>query len=474
MSERVSDEILHLAESGAGLIVPFGALPWACVGIPGAQVSMRRYIFTSLLIAGVASAIVLGLYFLGAFAAPTAWIDSTYRQRGIFDTGEVVRVQWLEILMILVGSVGVAWAVIDVSQVARKILVYGAISIVVFGISPTLAVYNILFEPFSSLTVVLLSAVGGFVYAGTEKGMRKRVLESVLGIRVTHATFDKLMDAKDPPDFGGAVRDVTVLTCRLFNHAELREKLEPAELLKMSNLFLRSVSNFLMSRGAYLDESGPELVRVFFGMLEPSDDHADRACRAALELRSRLKSLSHECEARWFKKLEYGVGISSGPMTVGVYGSKQHFFFSGVGAETDFSRRLAHANWRYRSDLLIGPSTYPLVKDQFEFRPMEMFYDPEADLMTEVYQLLDTTEALSEEDGGRRDLFWQGVILLREKKFDEALDHLSRSRLPGIEDGPVEYFIVRAQEGLSSPTAQESENLRKLTDDGHARLISLM
>ncbi len=44
------------------------------------------------------------------------------------------------------------------------------------------------------------------------------------------------------------------------------------------------------------------------------------------------------------------------------------------------------------SDLLIGPSTYPLVKDQFEFRPMEMFYDPEADLMTEVYQLLDTTE----------------------------------------------------------------------------------
>lgn len=466
--------ILSLAESEAGLIVLFGALPWASVKIPGAQVSMRRYIFTSLVIAGVASVIVLGLYFLGAFSAPTAWIDHVYRQRGIFGPDEVTRVQWLEILTIFLGAVAVAWAVIDVSQVAQKILVYGAISIVVFGISPTLAVYNILFEPFSSLTAILLSAAGGFVYAGTEKGMRKRVLESVLGIRVTHATFNRLMDAEDPPDFSGAVRDVTVLTCRLFNHAELRESLEPAELLKMSNLFLRSVSTFLMSRGAYLDESGPELVRVFFGMLEPSGDHADQASRAALELRSRLKNLSHECEGRWFKKLEYGVGISSGPMTVGVYGSKQHFFFSGVGAETDFSRRLAHANWRYGSDLLIGPSTYPLVKDQFEFRPMEMFYDPEAGLMTEVYQLLDTTEGMSEADSARRDLFWQGVILLREKKFDEALDHLSRSRIPGVEDGPVEYFICRAQEGLSTPQVQDSENLRKLTDEGHARLISLM
>ena len=345
---------------------------------------------------------------------------------------------------------------------------------VVFGVSPTLAGYNVFFEPFSSLTAVLLAAAGGFVFAGTEKGMRKRVLENVLGIRVTHATFDRLMDAEAPPDFGGAVREVTVLTCRLFNHGELREKLEPPELLKMSNLFLRSVSTFLMSRGAYLDESGPELVRVFFGMVEPADDHAEQACRSALELRARLKNLSQECESRWFQKLQYGVGISSGPMTVGVYGSKQHYFFSGIGAETDFSRRLAHANWRYGSDLLVGPATFPQVKDLFEFRPMEMFFDPEADLMTEVYQLLDTTEGLSEADRARRDLFWQGIILLRERKFDQALDHLSRSRLPGIEDGPAEYFIARAQEGVSAPTAQESENLRKLTEEGHARLISLM
>lgn len=435
---------------------------------------MKRYIYTSLVIAGGAIVVVLTLYFFGAFAAMTGWLDEIYRQRGIFDSGIVLRLRWLEVLAVVLGAAGVAWAVIDVSQVAQKILVFGAISAVVFGISPTLAVYNFLFEPFSSLTAMLLAAAGGFVYSGTEKGMRKRVLENVLGIRVTHGTFNRLMDADEPPNFGGAVRNVSVLTCRLFNHAELREKLEPAELLKMSNLFLRSVSTFLMSRGAYLDESGPELVRVFFGMLEPSDDHADQACRAALELRSRLKNLSQECEARWFRKLEYGVGISSGPMTVGVYGSKQHFFFSGIGAETDFSRRLAHANRRYGSDLLIGPSTYPLVKDHFEFRPMEMFYDPEADLMTEVYQLLDTTEALSESDGVRRDLFWQGIILLRERRFEEALDHLSRSRLPGVEDGPVDYFIARAQEGVSAPAAQESENLRKLTEEGHARLISLM
>ncbi|MEX2579748.1 MAG: adenylate/guanylate cyclase domain-containing protein [Verrucomicrobiales bacterium] len=435
---------------------------------------MKRYVLTSVGIAAAAIVVVLALYFLGAFAAPASWLEEVYALRGIFEDAPVARVKWLEVVVVVFGSLGVAWCVVDVSQVSQKIFVFCAVSLIVFGISPTLALYNVLFEPFAPLTAVLLAAAGGFVFAGTEKGMRKRVLEGVLGIRVTHSTFDKLMEANEPPDFSGSVRDVTVLTCRLFNHEELRERLEPAELLKMSNLFLRSVSNFLMSRGAYLDESGPELVRVYFGMLEPSENHAEQACRAALELRSRLRNLSQECETRWFQKLGYGVGISSGPMTAGVYGSRQHFFFSGTGAETDYSRRLAHANRRYGSDLLIGPDTYTLVKESFEVRPMEMFYDPETDAMSEIYQLLAPADAFGEVDRARRDLFWQGVVFLREKRFEEALDHLSRARLSGAEDGPADFFIARAQEGVSAPGTGASAKSHKLTEEGHARLIRLM
>lgn len=435
---------------------------------------MRRYLLTALAIGSAVTLVILILHFAGAFTAMVTWLGHVYSSRGLFGGNELTRITWLEIPVIAAGSLWMAWSVIDVSRPGQKITVALSIALVVFGLSPTLAFYGYLFDPFSSLAAVTLAAVASLAYAGTEKGMRKRILEEVLGNRVSARIFHQLLEAPEQPDFQGASREVTVLTCRLLNHAGLQESLQPSELMKMSNLFIRSASTFLMSKGAYLDESNPELVRVSFGMLSPVDDHAAQACRAALELRSRLRNLSQECETRWFHPLRYGVGISSGRVTVGVYGSPEHFFFSGVGCNIDYSRRIAQANLRYGSDLLIGPETYHIVREAFEVRPMEMFYDPGANLMTEIYQLLAGRESFSDEERARRDLFWQGIIYLREKNYEAALDHFSRSRLPGSEDDPVAYYIGKSQEGVASPETSSSRLTRELTAEGHARLISMM
>jgi len=403
-----------------------------------------------------------------------SWLNGVYTKWGLFGTDDVARVRWLEILTVISASLGVAWGVIDVSRLSQKILVVVSIALVTVALSPTLAFYGWLIDPFAPLTAVLLSAVAAFVYSRTEKGMRKRILEDVLAARVSRRTFEELLQAPTLPEFQGMIREVSILTCRFFNHAELQEKLDPGELLKMSNLFIRSASTFLISKGAYLDESSPELVRASFGMLGRTGDHADQACRAALELRARLRNLSQECESRWFLPLHFGVGLSSGPVTVGVYGPPQHSFFSGIGAETDFSRRLAHANARYGSDLLIGPATYRLVQENFEVRPMEMFYDPASNSMTEIYQLLARKEGFSDEDRLRRDLFWQGMILMRERNFEGALDCFSRSRSPGADDPPVAFYIGRAQEGVAEPEVRRSRLTREFTEEGHARLISML
>lgn len=431
---------------------------------------MRRYVLTFLTIGGGVSFLVLVLFFSGLFEPMTEWLRSKWVSQGLLSAEEPLRLKWLEGLTIIALAGGVAWCVIDVTSPSQKVLVIFGTVLLVLGISPTMALHQVLFDPFSSLAAVALSAVAAFFYSGTEKGMRKRVLETLIGRRVSHRTFNELLEAEEPPDFGGVSHEVTVVTCRLFNHGEMQARLKPADLVKMSNLFLRSVSTFLTARGAYLDESGPELVRGYFGMLKPSPTHAQEACRAALELRSRLRNLSQECETRWFQGLSYGVGISSGPMTIGVYGADEHFFFSGIGAETDYSRRLAHANARYGSDLLIGPATYRLVHTDFEVRPMEMFFDPESNLMTEIYQLLAPSGTFTDAEREKRDLFWKGVIFLREERYEEALDHLSRARSSGFDDGPLDFFLSRAQDGIS----EEGGPGAQTAPAKHARLINLM
>jgi class 3 adenylate cyclase len=376
--------------------------------------------------------------------------------------------------MIVAAAVGTAWCVIDIPHIGNKVLVLLTAVGVILGLSPTLAVYGILFVPFSAIAAALLSGVCGLAYAGTEHGMRKRVLQRVLGARVSRDKFAALLNAKRPPRLEGGSREATVLTCRVFNHAQLREKMEPVDLLAMTNMFLRNTADFLMSRGGYLDESSPDCVRVFFGLLQESPDHVERACLTAMELRTRLSNLNDECENRWFQRFDLGVAITTGPLSVGVYGSPSHYYLSGVGGETDFSRRLSRVNLRYGSEVVLSSAAQRKVKDVIEVRPLEMIYDPEENVMNEVYELLCRKEDMNDEARARRDAYWQGVIHYRAGTFEQALAELNRAEVPGKEDGPLAFYKDLVQRRLSQDEPEPLEHSHELTDQGHARLLGTL
>jgi len=123
---------------------------------------------------------------------------------------------------------------------------------------------------------------------------------------------------------------------------------------------------------------------------------------------------------------------------------------------------------------LISPRCHQLVKQAVEVRPMEMIYDPERNLMSEVYQLLALAGDLSDEERARRDAFWQGVILYRSGKCDEALARFSEAGIPGKEDGPLRFYIDRCQSRLTGADDPRPEGTHEVTDRGHARLLNMM
>lgn len=419
----------------------------------------------------LAALAVLALYFLGIYEPAGAWLDNIYQSRGVYpDNTTPERIAWAEITTIPLISIWICWCLSDLSQMSQKIIILFVFILVIFGISPCLALYGIFYEPFSSVSGVILGSLAAISFTGSELGRRKRTLQTVLGRRVSRKTFNDLMEAQRPPVFEGHTTDTTVLTCRLFNRAELAEEMAPADFLRMANLFRRMISGFLAAYGAYLDEAGPEIIRAWFGILRSDPNHPGKAVQAALEMRLALKTLNQECKSRWNRELRIGVGISSGEVVAGIYGSKQHFFLSAIGPEVDFSRRLSKANLRYNSDILIGPKTFKLVEDMVEVRPMEMFYDPESGSMTEIYQLLALTADFGENNRQLRQHYWDGVILFREGKYSEAIESFSKARVPGRDDGPLEFFIRQAQEKLSE-TRSESEAKSQLTGEGHSRLL---
>lgn len=429
---------------------------------------MRRYMFITLGIGAAAALFTLALYFLGAFEPANVFLDRIYQGNGFYPTDTpVVRLKWLEVLIIVSLSIWISWCLADLNQAGQKIIVLGVFFFIVLGISPTLALYGRFYDPFSSLSALILSASAAIVFSGTELGRRKRILETVLGRRISRGLFSKLMEAPSSPVFSGEKREVSVLTCRIVNRAELAGGMKPSDFLRLTNLFRRTVSHFLISRGAYLDEAGPELIRAYFGLIPRDSDHSVSACRAALRLRQKFRPIQDECRTRWSHVPVLGIGVSSSEVVNGVYGSKEHFFLSAIGPAADFSRRLSRGGALYGAELCIGPETYRLANGAVEVRPLDLFYDPETNSMMEIYQLLDTREGLGADARELRDQFWEGVIHYRKENYAGAIEAFGKARVPGTEDGPVDYFIGKCREKLEAASGKEES----LPGEGYSRLL---
>lgn len=318
-------------------------------------------------------------------------------------------------------------------------------------LSPTLAFNGLLFEPFSGMAAAVAAGLLGVAISGTEKGSRQHMLRRFFVGRISEPTFGRLVAAREPPKLTGR-RDLTVLTCRVLNYAELGSQLEPNDMEKLSSSFLKAVAEFLVSKGGYLDSCNEEGVRVLFGFPLDDEQHAVAACRVAVELNQRLANLAKEMDDRWHKKAVLGTALASGEMTCGLFGFSEFQFYGAVGEPLEFSQRLCSINAVYGSHVLLSSRTFSLAKDAIEVRPMEMVFAPKMNQVSEVYELLAEKGALSEDASKARDAFWQGVVQLRKADYKQALESFKRAHLDGSEDPPLQFFIERAEAGLNGGT----------------------
>jgi adenylate cyclase len=397
-----------------------------------------RYFRATLVIGVISALLVLLLDWAGLIR--TLEVTARTLLAGFAPTS--VEAGWgVQVASVVVFALAAAWTTIDIGRPVLKTVVALAAVILLCTGSVVLALYGVYFAPFKSILAVAISFFIGLGYGRSDAGARKRVLQRLFGARIAKRKFIELVDADTPLDFAGAEQNGTVVVCEIHNHVELIETLEPADYVAMTNLYLQAASDFLVESGGYLDECGGESLRVVFGAPLPDATHAGAACRAALELIGRLEELNKEIDARWQKRLDYRVGVNSGPMIVAAYGGARLGSFSVAGPAVEFARRLCAACANYGCRILMGPETFELAGAGFELRPIEMLKRADKRRI-ELYELLAAKHGLSPERARSRDHFWKGVIYFRERKWDQALEEFGRARVPGIPDAVLDHYVL--------------------------------
>ncbi len=338
----------------------------------------------------------------------------------------------------------IAWTTVDVSRPVGKALVAGATAFLLLSGAIVLALYGQFISPYQAVLAVILSFTIGAFYGGSESGARKKILQRLFGHRLSSKEFHRLVDSDVPLSFAGVDQEATVLVCEVHNHVELTESLEPDEYVAITNLYLKTASDYLVDVGGYLDECNGESLRVVFGAPLAREDHAAAACKAALELANRIDAVNRECDTRWHQRLDFRVGITSGAMIGGAYGGSRLGAFSVAGPNVEFARRLCAACANYGCRILIGPNTLADARDEFEARPIDLIRR-ENNERIELYELLAPKGTLSPEGVKNRDHFWRGAIYYREQNWGAALAEFEKARTRGLPDPALDNFILRAE-----------------------------
>ncbi len=89
--------------------------------------------------------------------------------------------------------------------------------------------------------------------------------------------------------------------------------------------------------------------------------------------------------------------------------------------------------------------TFDLASNTIVARPIDFVSGVNSQDRLEIYEPLWLAAEANPEDIARRDSFWSGVVLYREKRWAEAYTEFQKARGSEEEDPPLEFYLRRLE-----------------------------
>jgi adenylate cyclase len=174
--------------------------------------------------------------------------------------------------------------------------------------------------------------------------------------------------ATRPELLTGQDQEITALFCDIRGFSRITRNLGPAFTLEWINDVLSTLSDCVLKhQGVLVDYIGDELLAMW-GAPEAQPDHAERACRAALEMLGSLTALDARWQAALGEPTGIGIGINTGIARVGNTGSRRKFKYGPLGDTVNVASRVQGASKYFQSSLLITRATRDRLGPEFQLR----------------------------------------------------------------------------------------------------------
>jgi class 3 adenylate cyclase len=403
---------------------------------------MKRSLVTTLVI-GVAVAIVVGVLHatkaIAGFEAGVTFLVSDYA-----GATRVVGEKW-QYLLVLVTAIGVAWLSLRDMPRLRSYPLFGSLVIELLVLSWVCSLYRVFFQPVPCICAVALAVAAAEGWTAFLKRDRSYLVWTLFANRLSKKEFHRVSNGA----FDGQAQayEATVVVCDIANRHGFTNASDPAGFAETMAKFIRETADGLIERGAYLQAADGEGVVAIFGFPNGGGQQAQGAVCAVLDLTKKFREQRQENEQS-FGDWEMHTGISSGAIIAGALRDSVHPALLASGEPIELARRFCALNHRYGSKILIDTPTFDSASETVVARPIDFVSGTNSHDRLEIYEPLWLATEAKPEHVARRDSFWSGVVLYREKRWAEAYSEFQKARGPEGEDDPALQFYLRRLEPL--------------------------
>jgi class 3 adenylate cyclase len=169
----------------------------------------------------------------------------------------------------------------------------------------------------------------------------------------------------------GERKQVTVLFADVRGSTELASELDPEEWHRIMDRFFQILAEGIHRFEGTVNEYRGDGIMALFGAPIAHEDHARRACYAALHLKSELRRYAEELRRTRGLNFSVRMGLNSGEVAVGKIGDDLRMDYTAQGQTVGPAARieqLAAAESAYLTDL-----TAKLVSGFFQLRDLGAF-----------------------------------------------------------------------------------------------------
>ncbi|QYO78167.1 CHASE2 domain-containing protein [Devosia salina] len=272
----------------------------------------------------------------------------------------LVRADWvggLEMAIFALAGLLIVLAVIFTGPIAG-LIVSLAIGGVLLGASWwAFSVPRLLIDPSFALLGALLiyAAMAFFRFAVTDADRRR--IRRAFAHYVEPSLLTRIETDSRLLRLGGDVRELTVMFCDVRNFSALAERTEPSAVVAILNRLFAALGAAIVEQHGTIDKFMGDAVMAFWNAPVEVERHAERACRAALEMRDALDRLN----ASEREPISIGIGIATGPALVGNMGFEQRFDYSCIGDTVNVASRIEGMCRHVGHDILVTGQTASAV-----------------------------------------------------------------------------------------------------------------